>query len=327
MSCEVPIELRETAAIARLGEALRLGVPLPRGQVRAGAVARLRDAAGDAGCVQWRALSLWSDGSVRWALADFAVDLEAGARRELLLSFAGDVDGMATAPPGLAAPPAPRAAVSVVAQAGGFRVDTGVATFDVPGADAVDGTVLLSAATRDGRALLGATGLRWRLRAGAGGGAVAAARIDSIEVEERGPVRATLAVSGHATGPGLPAPLPFRARLAFSAGCAEACVEFRLRNPRAAVHPGGLWDLGDPGSVLLRDLSLCVAPAAPAVALAWCAAPGESRIEQPAGEWRLHQDSSGGERWDSPNHLAADGSLAVSFAGYRVTEGADAARA
>ena len=32
--------------------------------------------------------------------------------------------------------------------------------------------------------------------------------------------------------------------------------ELDVTNPRAAKHPGGAWDLGDPGSVFIRDLSI-----------------------------------------------------------------------
>lgn len=36
--------------------------------------------------------------------------------------------------------------------------------------------------------------------------------------------------------------------------------EFTLWNPNAAIHPGGCWDLGDPGSVLFESLDLNIKP-------------------------------------------------------------------
>src|SRR5262249_52635704 len=50
--------------------------------------------------------------------------------------------------------------------------------------------------------------------------------------------------------------LRFRARLCFFAGTGLVRLRFTLHNPDRARHKGGLWDLGDPGSVLFRDLSL-----------------------------------------------------------------------
>ncbi len=319
MSCEVSIELRETAGIARCAEAVRLGVPLPRGRVRPGVAAWVVAADGVARVVQWRALARWPDGSVKWALADFLVDLAAGGRRELRLRW--ETDDLPATPP-----PAGDTALTVEGRLGGFVVETAAATFHVPGPGERDGALLLRAVSVAGRSRLSGEGLRWRLRGGTGAAAAEAEiRIDAVELEDTGPVRATLSIRGQARGAGLPVALPFRARLAFSAGSPEVCIELLLRNPRAALHPGGLWDLGDPGSVLLRDLSLRAVPAEPPVVLAWAPAPGAPAVERPPGEWRLYQDSSGGERWDSPNHLAADGAPSVSFRGYRVSEGSGAA--
>src|SRR2546421_5815807 len=46
-------------------------------------------------------------------------------------------------------------------------------------------------------------------------------------------------------------PLLFKARLIFIAGSTSLRLEFLIRNPQAATHPGGLWDLSDRGTVLL----------------------------------------------------------------------------
>lgn len=315
MNCEVPIELRETARIARAGEAVRLGVPLSRGRVRPGAAAGVLLDGGAPRALQWRALALWPDGSVKWALVDFLADLEAGGHRGLRLGWHTEA-GLPSSSS------ATDLRVTVAAHAGGFAVDTGVARFEVPGRGEHDGALLLRSATVEGRARLSAEGLRWQLHPGGDAAhGPARIRIDAVELEDAGPVRATLSIRGQAHGAGLPAALQFRARLAFVAGSPEISIEFLLRNPRAAIHPGGLWDLGDPGSVRVRDLSLRVSPGQPPARLSWAPTPDVALRECAVGDWRLHQDSSGGDNWDSPNHRAADGSLDVSFRGYRVTLG------
>ena len=43
-----------------------------------------------------------------------------------------------------------------------------------------------------------------------------------------------------------------------NAGSATTRVAVTLHNPRRAQHPGGFWELGDPGSVHLRDLRVSV---------------------------------------------------------------------
>ena len=49
------------------------------------------------------------------------------------------------------------------------------------------------------------------------------------------------------------------AATSFFAGSATVRFDVTLRNPRRAEHPGGLWDLGDPGSVYVRDAALTLA--------------------------------------------------------------------
>src|SRR5262249_11993798 len=78
-------------------------------------------------------------------------------------------------------------------------------------------------------------------------------RVERIAVEARGPVRTTVLCEGQFRGR---VPCRFAARLCFFRG--TALVRFRLtvHNPRRARHRGGLWDLGDSGSVFFRDLAL-----------------------------------------------------------------------
>ena len=58
-------------ALARAGEPVTVGVPLPRGLARRTDGWRLESADGTRVPVQARALDRWSDGTIRWALLDF----------------------------------------------------------------------------------------------------------------------------------------------------------------------------------------------------------------------------------------------------------------
>ena len=101
-----------------------------------------------------------------------------------------------------------------------------------------------------------------------GGRAIAVAK--EMVVEERGAFRATVRLDGAFEGR---APLLFFARLHFFAGHATVRVALTIRNPRRAMHPGGTWELGDAGSVLVEDLSWELA-AASARSVAWSSEPG-----------------------------------------------------
>ncbi|MFZ4760759.1 MAG: hypothetical protein ACOYLX_21540, partial [Burkholderiaceae bacterium] len=222
-------------ASAGVAVPVRLGVPLPRGwcvdPVRVGARGTVDDAAVP---MQGRALAHWSDGSVKWLLVDALPPAAGGAMR----LDPGIEPGQAGA----------GARLGVDSDATRVAVATGAATLDFGSGD----DRLLNAVTlADGTAQLGARGVR--LRATDAAGQARGVQVETVQVEEAGPVRAVVVARGTIDGDG---PLAFVARWWIAAGARSALLELRVRNSRAALHPGGLWDLGDPGSVLLGDLSV-----------------------------------------------------------------------
>jgi hypothetical protein len=168
--------------------------------------------------------------------------------------------------------------------------------------------------------VLAPVGSEIRLRMG--NGAEHVPFVDSVRLEESGPVRASILVEGGFAHRGRRSPLQFKSRLVFFAGWNRVTLEFQIRNPRAARHPGGLWDLGDAGSCSFTDLSISLYPRHPVRDAEWYAeAPGPAQPIDRA-HFTLYQDSSGGANWDSPNHVDLANRLTVSFPGYRATAGA-----
>ena len=100
-------------------------------------------------------------------------------------------------------------------------------------------------------------------------------------------------------------------------------LELTVHNPRRARHRGGLWDLGDPGSVLVRELSLEVSLADTGSTgndrnhVEWIEAPGDD-VQQTDGRLEIYQESSGGENWQSRNHVNRDHCVPMTMRGYRV---------
>jgi len=141
-------------------------------------------------------------------------------------------------------------------------------------------------------------------------------RIESVDLEARGPVRATVRLMGVF---GRRAHCRLVARLCFFAGTGLVRVRLTLHNPRRARHPGGVWDLGDPGSVLFRDLTLELALAgAGQPRLSWATELGQTPRSMTGGGVEIYQDSSGGEYWRSRNHVNREGRVPCTFRGYRV---------
>ncbi len=105
----------------------------------------------------------------------------------------------------------------------------------------------------------------------------------------------------------------------FFAGLGTVKVELSITNPRAARHPGGVWDLGDQESVLIRELAMRIVPARGGSRDVWASI---DRIDHmgPAGErFAVHQESSGGAQWNHENHLTRDRQIATRYRGFRAT--------
>ncbi len=96
-------------------------------------------------------------------------------------------------------------------------------------------------------------------------------------------------------------------------------VDFRLRlhNPKAASHPRNLWDLGDPGSVLLKQLALVVPRKQECCNISGLN-PVVSLAADCSDRLTLYQESSGGRHWDSPVHLNRNGDVPMTFRGWRL---------
>lgn len=289
----------------RAREPVTCGVPLPSGAVRDAGRLALCDAEGRPVPLQARALDRWADGSVRWALLDWL----AGASGAFLLGT-GD-------------PAAPSPAVRAEEAEGAVAVDTGRAAFRIRrgGRFPFDAAHVGAAPAIDPE--------RTGLRVEDAKGLAYAPRIERIALEERGPLRACVRVEGALEASGAREPLAdLCARLHFFAGSATVRVALTIRNPRPARHPGGVWELGDPGSIYFRDGSLALAlPAGAGAAAIRCSLEIGAPYERFDPDLEVYQDSSGGENWRSPNHVNREGRVPHAFRGYRVRDGGGVERA
>jgi hypothetical protein len=150
-------------------------------------------------------------------------------------------------------------------------------------------------------------------------------QVDSAAVfEDAGPRRVVLAVRGRLGPRRGKLPLArYVCRMQFYAGKSQVRVFFTLCNPAAHHHPGNVWDLGTGGSVFMEDFSVCLPLA---VQKAWSCRVGVEADRSPIDgaadtPMKLYQDSSGGENWQSANHVDKDYQVRTSFRGYRVHAG------
>src|SRR5262245_14699125 len=208
-----------------------VGVPFARGAIRETAALGARRRDGSALPIQIRTLDRWGDGSIRWALIDLCAE------------------PAATNPAVEIGPDLPKASMRDVITAAegpdGIRVNTGAAILEAASRPEEIVRIRLRADTRT---------VPLRLTLQTPDGNVSPVTIDDAQIEERGPLRLVVKLEGRVDAGD--ASLDVLIRLHAFAGLGALKCDVTLRNPRRADHDGGYWDLGDPGSALIRRWTL-----------------------------------------------------------------------
>lgn len=280
---------------ARSKEPVTIGVPCPRGSIFS--VDNFEFVSGAKRFpVQTTPLTHWPDKSVKWLLCDFLAELAPKETMKLQLQKTLVQ---------------PSGAIHLRHSDGSIEIDTGVAKFTM------DSRKFLPFKRVDfkGKTLVetpqpgvwvsdqNARQLQFNIK--------------KTEVECHGHVRLTLRFSGildHHQA------VKFDARLHYYNDTARSCMELTIHNSKAAKHPKGIWDLGDPSSFLFKELVLSLHTASDNIFLKKLkSTPNSDWQECPtSGELRIYQESSGGKNWDSPNHRNRNGDVPMQIKGYQV---------
>jgi hypothetical protein len=302
LSSSPSLLLEEYSFINRINEPVTVGVPFPQGVVFDPATLTLRNSQGEPAPVQAQLLARWSDNSLKWALLDFQANVEAGKKVIYQLGCAPAPDGSLFS--SLVVRQSPNTMVVDTGRAQFFldrRIWKPFARVVIQGKDFLEdeGSRLLFIDT-SGQAYTPA--------------------ISCCSLETVGPLRATVKAEGELPARESKDRVRFIARLSFYAGSSLVEIKLTLHNPQAARHPGGLWDLGDAGSVYFQDLSLCLPlQFQNSRKIAWTTYPTATSKELWTDRFEIYQDSSGGENWQSSNHINRFGEVKHTFRGYRAT--------
>ncbi len=292
----------------RRGEPVSCGVPWARGMLLDTRQLALVDEHGVLRPLQARALDRWPDGSVRWTLLDWLANPSATPQVGIMAR----------------ALPRPATALGVTRTRDGqsLTVSTGTARFRMR-----KGSCFPFDAVHVG-AQSGLDPSRTRLVVEDHLGRTYTSQVSEITIAEAGPVRVHTRLAGCLTARD-DTLLHFRASLHFFAASATVRLDLTLTNPRRAGHPGGIWTLGQKGAVYLRDANLTLTlprQEGEAPAIVRCSPERESPAEIVSAPLELYQDSSGGEHWQSPNHLNRHREVPTTFRGYRLKAGAEERR-
>jgi hypothetical protein len=285
----------------RRAEPVRLGVPFARGACRSVSDLTLENAAGPVP-IQARALDRWADGSVRWALLDYCADVHVGRHHGYVVSVGPRME--------------PDAVVRVMSVGAAVHVDTGRARFTM----APHGAAPFTAVRVGGAPAIDV----WNsgLFAEDESGRRLTPTLERVRVEDAGPIRAVVCVEGRLASYAGNSVVEFVCRMYFTAGSATVRIDLTLRNPNRAIHPGGIWELGDPGSVFLRDVALTFAAVESAEPFRIrCSPERDTPFQDCDAPFELYQVSSGGENWRSRAHVNRHGVVPHERQGYVLRSG------
>ena len=281
--------------LTRRREPVTGGVPLPRAMAGDNDQWTLVTDDGESLPVQTTPTDHWPDGSIRWLLVDTQVDLSERPGRPLTLRLESgpggegctvrETDGELTIDVGRYAFRLSAAAPAVIASAAG------------PAGEIYDGA---AAELR----VLGPGGERWPVE------------WHRTTLEASGPMRVATVTEGSVKSP-QGRTLAVFMRLEFFSGHAVVRLRLTIRNPERAAHPGGIWELGDAGSILLKECSVVLPAAAQTgTRLLLSVEPGQLAVA--SKRVVTYQESSGGDRWSSSNHRTRDGAVPWRVRGYEV---------
>ena len=300
---KVPVRIQETHGLERRGEPLRIGLPIERSALDDTDDLAVIDEAGSGVPFQYRILDRWPDATIKWVLLDLQLHMAPDSSQTLYLTLAEGGIGK-----GAPASPPRKIEDREKLRAGNIQLEF-----------TDSGEALVAGAKAGERQLFGPSGLFINLQDAEGRDHRGVVRRACIE--DDGPVRTTVVVEGDFSPDEQIVPLEFTATLSLFSETSLVMVELDLHNPRAAMHPGNLWDLGDPGSCLFLDMSLVLDMGDAAKTAHWYHETGADPLPISGIPWVVYQDSSGGENWDSSNHVNANGELTVSFRGFEARSG------
>ena len=283
----------------------RIGMPCPEG-----AVLNLEHLTLNTGerSIPFHATPLanWSDDSVKWLLLDFQASIAANGKSLFQLSSDDATDHQFQP-----------AQLVLTDTSDEYLVDTGLTQFTVSKST----LGLFNQVVHNENALLAAKSSCIQLVDR--GGEIARSVVSAISISDsNNALSKAINIEGYFQNSKEEHLANFNLKLRFYAGLSTVKGEFTLTNPRAAKHTGGVWDLGDSGSFFFKALSI-------KTQLVDAKGAGQSSIRiTPDANWQssenrnfmLEQYSSGGENWQSENHVNFKGEVSLKHKGFRYFE-------
>jgi hypothetical protein len=266
---DVPLTVRETTGIARTGEIVQAGVPLPKeSNFRDAGSFAVLDAAGRAVPAEFDVTARWGSGAgdtaapIQWVLVSFPATVSARGTATYRLTVGSNIR--------------PATAISLQKNGNQVTVNTGIAQFTV------GENSLFDSVDRGGAKLVSGGSMALTIENQNG----QAAAIRSVSIEREGPLSAVVVVKGTYSVTFGGAPLSFTRRYEFEAGSPTAIVRHVI-TWEGSFSGNSWWAAGKTptgynlvqGSRIRDTLNLGFTPSSGVVVSSF-----DSTVERPAGQ-------------------------------------------
>ncbi|GAW95520.1 MULTISPECIES: hypothetical protein [Colwellia] len=305
----VPFSLVESNTIARSSQPVSIGFPFVLGTVSTDTKLAIQSKDGQLVSCQISPLTFWHDGSVKWAMIDFVVDIS--SNETLLLNLTDDFSDQELS--------SDQGQIKLLENNKQLEINTGLETFTIGTSQGELLSIVSSALSQNESKsenfyiqLTNSKNEKYK------------AVIDNVCVDliEASTHRKSLTINGcFVDANKKQSKLLFESTLTFFANTSYIKVDFTLHNPQAAKHPGALWDLGDEGSISFESLSVNIPVDSNASVNIYdhvankAIACGKNTF--------LKQFSSGGVNWNSPVHKNAAGKVEIEKNGFVINSDSD----
>ena len=294
---KMKILFKEQSGITREDEPVTFGVPFPCGEVWPETVFKVVDSKGRVLPYGLTVSAMWHDGSIKWGLFDLQVSLQANA--DLAIEITEDPSRSTENE---------TAEIQISENSGQLEIVNLGHKLTI----SCERELIINRGGEQGRFFLLDRELdRWPCI------------IDTWALVHDSFLKKTLEFNGAFTRGHIDAGMRYVCRIHIYAGKPWLKLEFCAKNPKAAYHPGGAWDLGDKNSYFFKEMGFV-----------WQRSSGDGwerafyvpefdryqDVKFCQTDFCIYQDSSGYDNWQSNNHIDKDGKLTVSFKGYNVLE-------
>ncbi|WDP90764.1 MAG: hypothetical protein HUN04_14075 [Desulfobacter sp.] len=297
------VVFNETAGINRHKEPVTWGMPFPKGMVRDISDICIIDDAKEVPAFFSTPLAHWADGSIKWILFDSQLSVGSYDSKPLYLYYSTEK----SVQPIFSKLKCQESEKKII-------ILTGIAEFHIvknpfiPFSEVFFKGKQIIQKDSGGILLESENGSLWE------------PSVDGWHIETYNPLRCVLAFNGkfHSQS-GSIHPLSFICKLHFYADKAETKVEFTLLNTSPARHLGGVWDLGDKGSIFFEALSVNIQMLGDTGFDLYYTRDNYSPVVKETRPVTIYQDSSGGKNWYSRNHVNKNNKIPLTFQGYKIT--------